>query len=147
MSGVNFGQYLKTMRQKRKLTLKELGDLTGLSHPYLSQIENGKRNPPSPEVLKSFAEPLGVMYTELMVAAGYWDEDELLEPIELGKDQNSREPQKKIIDLYNWLADEDEIVDYIKLKPVLNYKGQPLNQEDRKRILDMLAVLFPDRNE
>jgi quercetin dioxygenase-like cupin family protein/DNA-binding XRE family transcriptional regulator len=38
---VQIGQRIRDLRKKQGLTLKQLGELTGLSSPYLSQIENG----------------------------------------------------------------------------------------------------------
>ena len=40
-----FGQRLRHLRQQRDLTLSELGDRVGRQPPYLSRLENGKREP------------------------------------------------------------------------------------------------------
>ncbi|MGG4344963.1 helix-turn-helix domain-containing protein [Paenibacillus lautus] len=69
-----FGRYIKSLRKEKKLTLIELSELSDVSHPYLSQIENGKRGIPSPDILNKLADPLGVSYAELMIQAGYIDE-------------------------------------------------------------------------
>lgn len=53
--------YLRTMRQDRGLTLKELSDLAGISMSYLSELERnvgGKR--PSPDVLHRLANALNL---------------------------------------------------------------------------------------
>jgi len=39
---VQIGQRIRDLRKKQGLTLKQVSELTGLSSPYLSQIENGR---------------------------------------------------------------------------------------------------------
>jgi transcriptional regulator with XRE-family HTH domain len=45
MKGVKFGQYLKMLREARDVTLRELSRQTGLSAPYLSDVENDRSQP------------------------------------------------------------------------------------------------------
>lgn len=66
-----FGQYLKSLRNEKGLSLTQLGDLIGYSNPYLSQIENGRKGIPSPDTLRKLAGPLDVSHPELMVKAGH----------------------------------------------------------------------------
>lgn len=40
-----FGARVRALRHERGLTLKELGRLAGLSHPFLSQLERGLARP------------------------------------------------------------------------------------------------------
>lgn len=68
-----FGEYLKNLRKQKKLTIRQLDIYSGVSHSYLSQLENGKRGIPTPEILKKLHGPLDVSYEELMMAAGYLD--------------------------------------------------------------------------
>lgn len=68
---IEFGSYLKKLRKERGLSIRRLEEMSGVSNAYLSQIENGKRGLPSPEILKKIYEPLDVGYTELMEKAGY----------------------------------------------------------------------------
>ena len=46
------GEKIRGQRQQRRLTLQELSDLTGLSKPLLSQIENEQVVPPLATLLK-----------------------------------------------------------------------------------------------
>ena len=79
MDLVMFGSYLKEKRKAKGLTLVQLAEQVGVSHPYLSQIENGKKSsPPSSDVLIRLAFPLGVPYEELLSKTGY-----LIEPSEI----------------------------------------------------------------
>lgn len=84
MDLVQFGSYIKELRKKRGLTLASLSALSGVSHPYLSQIENGKlKNFPSPEILIKISEPLDVRYEKLLKAAGHLDNEALHDYYEL----------------------------------------------------------------
>lgn len=65
----DFGEYLRELRKEKGLTLTQLSEISGVSHPYISQIENDKFKP-SPDILKKLAGPLGVPYTELLHKAG-----------------------------------------------------------------------------
>ncbi len=69
-----FGKYLQQLRLDKGLSIRQLANLSKVSHSYLSQVENGVRGIPSPDVLKKLAQPLGITYEELMQAAGYIEE-------------------------------------------------------------------------
>ena len=49
---LQLGQKIRKLRQERRLTLQDLADLTGLSKPLLSQIENDQVIPPLATLLK-----------------------------------------------------------------------------------------------
>ncbi|GIP38601.1 hypothetical protein J31TS4_18810 [Paenibacillus sp. J31TS4] len=67
-----FGWYIRGLREKEGMNLSRLAQLSGVSHPYLSQIENGKlKGFPSPDILKKISGPLGVSPEELMFRAGH----------------------------------------------------------------------------
>ncbi|KKK34705.1 hypothetical protein WN59_06650 [Salinicoccus sediminis] len=46
------GDYLKRLRKRKKLTAKELGELTGYSQSHISGIENGQKGRPNEEFLR-----------------------------------------------------------------------------------------------
>lgn len=76
MDLVQFGSYIKNLRKEKGLTLSALASLSGISHPYLSQIENAKlKNFPSSEKLIKIANQLGVHYEVLLKAAGYLESE------------------------------------------------------------------------
>lgn len=74
MNNLEFGNYLRELRKKKKLTIRQLDTYSGVSHSYISQVERGNRGIPSPEILEKLAKPLGVDYEELMIKAGYMKE-------------------------------------------------------------------------
>jgi SOS-response transcriptional repressor LexA len=81
--GIVMGELQEILIQKRKelnLSLREAGNLIGISHSYLSTLEKGV-DPrtgapikPTPETLKLISKAYGINYHILMKAAGYLDE-------------------------------------------------------------------------
>ena len=59
IASLDIGSQVRALRNKRDLTLQDLADLTGLSKPNLSQIENNLVTPPIATLLK-IAAALGV---------------------------------------------------------------------------------------
>ena len=68
------GDYLREQRRGAQLTLRQLADQTGVSNPYLSQIERGLRRP-SADVLQQLAKALRISAETLYVRAGILDPD------------------------------------------------------------------------
>lgn len=67
----SLGNRLKEARLAKELSLRAVEEATGISNPYLSQLESGKVKQPSPVTLHNLAELYGVSYSDLMVLAGY----------------------------------------------------------------------------
>jgi transcriptional regulator with XRE-family HTH domain len=67
------GGLLADLRVAKGLSLREVEEATGkaVSNAYLSQLEKGKIQRPSPNVLHRLAEVYGVPYERLMEKAGY----------------------------------------------------------------------------
>jgi transcriptional regulator with XRE-family HTH domain len=63
-----FGAYLKAQRQLAQLSLRQLSERTGISNPYLSQIERGLHQP-SISVIKSLAEALDLSVEQVLAHA------------------------------------------------------------------------------
>lgn len=76
MEAKKFGQYLKKLRVEQGYTIRQVEMKTGISNAYLSQIENGKRNIPTAQILQKLAPVYGVETTELLTVAGYIDKVE-----------------------------------------------------------------------
>lgn len=62
---------LKTIREFKKLSLRQVEKETGITNAYLSQLERGIAKKPSPDILYKLAEVYDVPYESLMEAAGY----------------------------------------------------------------------------
>ena len=65
----DLGSYLREQRENAKLSVRQLASLTGVSNPYLSQVERGLRRP-SAEVLQQLAKGLRISAEALYVRAG-----------------------------------------------------------------------------
>lgn len=64
-------QYLAEARKQAGLTLRAAETATGISNAYLSQLENGKIQEPSPVLLDKLAQLYHVDYLMLLDLAGY----------------------------------------------------------------------------
>lgn len=67
----HLGSYLRSLRDSKSLTLREVEIKTGISNAFLSQLESGKVKQPSPVMLYKLAGTYGVPYEALMERAGY----------------------------------------------------------------------------
>lgn len=65
------GRAIKVLRAERGLGRKDLAKGSGVSYPYLTEIENGKKRPSS-KALLLIAEALGVLPYELLQNAERW---------------------------------------------------------------------------
>lgn len=54
------GRLIKRTRRARKLSLRELDELTGASYGWLSRLERGNMTAPAPSKLTAVAEALGI---------------------------------------------------------------------------------------
>jgi len=66
---MSFGQLLKEARKKAEKTLKEVGQATGLSLSYISDLEQRRRKAPAVEVVRKIEAFLGIKDGSLMKAA------------------------------------------------------------------------------
>ncbi|PJZ28783.1 helix-turn-helix domain-containing protein [Leptospira kmetyi] len=60
-----FGAYVREKREGAKVRLKELAGALDITSVYLSDIETGKRNPPSDEKLRLISAKLNIDYKDL----------------------------------------------------------------------------------
>jgi transcriptional regulator with XRE-family HTH domain len=65
------GAFLKGARSSRGLTLRAVEEATGVSNAYLSQLEGGKIQRPSPAVLYKLCHWYGASYATAMEYAGH----------------------------------------------------------------------------
>ena len=83
----SFGKFIKELREKKGVTLRDIEEVTGISNVYICQLETGARKKlPSPDNLQALAEYFGVTLKELLEKAGYVEpqqtEDTLEQKIE-----------------------------------------------------------------
>jgi len=74
MSKTTLGEYIRNLRNKRDIGVRELGRLVDVSGVHISSIEKGK-NTPSPELLRKIAVILGADVDKLQSMANQVDPD------------------------------------------------------------------------
>lgn len=147
-----FGTSLRGLRQESNLTLTQLSKLSGISQPYLSQLENGKSGLPSPEILKKIAdamEPHIIRYSGLLSLAGHFELAHAVQQQEIIETFGDWDNEKELISLSEQVRFLEGITDLKtflqrKVSPYPTYNGHRLSDQDRQRILAMLEVLFPE---
>lgn len=77
MDDSSFGQFLKSLRKRQHMSLRDVERESGVSNAYLSQLESGVKPPPRPDMLKKLARAYNVTVRELLMQAGYLDEPEV----------------------------------------------------------------------
>lgn len=65
---MRFGDQIRMKRKEKKLTLAQLSEITGISRSYLTQLEGGTKQNPSPENIRLLAESLGIDRQSLELA-------------------------------------------------------------------------------
>jgi transcriptional regulator with XRE-family HTH domain len=99
----SLGDYLKEQRVAAHLSLRQLAEQTGVSNPYLSQIERGLRRP-SAQVLQQIAKALRISAEQLYVRAGIVSPDPgsggSVELAILGDSQLTERQKQSLLDVY-----------------------------------------------
>ncbi|PID20157.1 hypothetical protein CSV61_16030 [Sporosarcina sp. P3] len=72
-----YGKLQRDIRNEAKMSIRELAERSGVSHSYLSQVENGTRSTPSKEIIKKVADALNYNYFDLAVLGGVIDRNEI----------------------------------------------------------------------
>jgi transcriptional regulator with XRE-family HTH domain len=107
----SLGEFIAGQRRAAQLSLRQLAEQTGISNPYLSQIERGLRKP-SAEVLQQLAKALRVSAETLYIRAGILDpDDHPTTSVEMAvlADTAMTERQKRVlIDVYTSFVKENE---------------------------------------
>jgi transcriptional regulator with XRE-family HTH domain len=104
---IDYGTYIKSLRQEKGLTLREVEAATGISNAYLSQLESGKIKQPSPSNLFKLAELYGIPYESLMEKVGY--------PAPKPNPEIQRKEPAAVLNRLGKLTEEEEteLVDYL----------------------------------
>lgn len=66
-----FGVYLRRLRDRNNLSLRDVEAEVGISASHLSQIERGEKNPPKQETVRRLARLYRESENAVLVAAGY----------------------------------------------------------------------------
>ncbi len=100
----SLGDYLREQRVAAELTLRQLAEQTGVSNPYLSQIERGLRKP-SADVLQQLAKALRISAEQIYVQAGILSaetaESRAVELAILGDPSLNERQKQTLLDVYH----------------------------------------------
>jgi len=135
------GRAIKLVRTESGTERKELARLSGLSYPYLSEIEQGKKRPSS-ESLLAIARALRLRQSELLERAERWVErDEVVAalPVAVGKGARSsrRRPYGR---LYRINPTGSASISRDELQELASRAAQ-LGADDFHRVLDLVRRL------
>jgi len=105
------GAYIREQREAAEVSLRQLAEVSGVSNPYLSQIERGLRNP-SAEILGQIAKALRISAETLYVRAGLLDErdesDDITVASVIAADPLLTERQRgALLDIYSSFVSEN----------------------------------------
>jgi len=120
---MEIGEKLKSLRNEKDYTLKQLAQITGISISFISDIENGRRIP-GLENLKKLAEGLGATNVELLIGTGKGV------AIRLGNANVSKEENQSV-------DDEPEI-------RAIQRAAKNMSQVDKKKMLNMIKAAFEE---
>lgn len=133
---LGIGPALKSLRKEKNLSLREASRRAGVSHPYLSQLENGKNDKPSLAIMERLAKTYDITLDDLMSRAyvktiftGFMSQEEINK---LKEEDNELKKKKDIMHLLKNKNDNTY------------YNGKLLSSEDRQRVLNVLENLLPE---
>lgn len=123
---MGFYEQLRVLRKLKGYTIREVASRSGVSTAYISQLENGNRGLPSPEILKKLSEGLSTPYAELMKLAGYIEDET----------NTTNSSHSAPINLRRFLQSNE-----------VEFDGILLNKEDKEWIDRILTALFWQRKQ
>ncbi|KWW17948.1 hypothetical protein AS888_20775 [Peribacillus simplex] len=140
-----YGEFIKRNRIASGFTKQvQLAEKSGITAATISRIEKEIQKP-SMETLKELARFLtSTSYVELMVACGYWDEEELLEDTSLTKESSASYvlEQKKPSPVEDDFIENIDLSDDELLKQFnVQIDGMDLTEDETKGIIAYIRSL------
>jgi transcriptional regulator with XRE-family HTH domain len=119
-----FGEYVRELRKRNRLTLKQAEERGVASNAYLSQLERGRKTRPHPDILKRMAEVYNEPLKNLMVAAGY-----------LESEPDTRSPKERIESAYSLVQNDP------RLSHGTRHQGLTLGLKEKRYIVEVFEKL------
>lgn len=119
-----FGNSIRKLRERKKITLRDLADRSNLSYSFIASLEKGRYNP-SRKSIYSLAGPLDADLNELLMLAGF-----LPEQSEAIEQQTGTEP----------FALEDI------MKMAVTFQGIELNEADKIALIAFSKTISSMKN-
>jgi HTH-type transcriptional regulator, competence development regulator len=120
----NFGEYVRELRKRNRLTLKQAEERGVASNAYLSQLEREQRKRPHPDILKRMAEVYNEPLKNLLIAAGY-----------LVPETERKSPEEQLEHAYRIVQNDP------KISHGTRHKGTKLSLEAKRVIVEMYQDL------
>jgi transcriptional regulator with XRE-family HTH domain len=134
------GRAIKVTRTEQGIERKELARLSGLSYPYLSEIEKGKKRA-STEALLPIARALGLRQSELLERAEQLLERGLSSSESYGTVRRGRTPGRRpLARVYQLQPSGADPASEAGLQELVSRAGQ-LGADDFNRVLDLVRRL------
>ncbi|KAA1251224.1 helix-turn-helix transcriptional regulator [Mycobacterium simiae] len=107
----DIGSFIRAQRETAQVSMRQLAERSGVSNPYLSQVERGLRKP-SADVLAQIAKALRVSAEVLYVRAGILEHSETSQVRDaIITDTAISERQKQILlDIYASFTQQNEAI-------------------------------------
>lgn len=148
------GSLVRKARKERKLTTTELAKSINLTQGYISHIENN-RKVPSHDILNRLAQALNVPYLDLMLAAGYYSEEDLRQRKAQEDYLNSMTPleynEYVNLQLQSYEIEEFRRKEFTDIEELLKkniyFNKYKLTKHDRKVVYKILTALFEDKEK
>lgn len=146
---ISVGEKIKEIRKSKNMSARELSRRSKVSQGYLSQLETGKNNNPTNEVLRKIANGFNMSYVVFMTELGYVNEDGAV-PIDSFTDMMQPSSARKVKQgaMIASGKDGDSIYNGIDLHEELTkeqkvfYKDALLSDNDKQKIDAMIEVMI-----
>lgn len=142
---VNIGEFIAKHRKESGFrSQRELAYKTGISSATISRIEKNIQKP-NPETLKELAPHLrSTSLVELMVVCGYWDDEDLLEPINF-EDKIKETPASYAVNEKEFLRDLELSDKQLMQQFNLQLDGKELTEDEAKNLISYLRFLRSEK--
>ncbi len=141
----DIGQFIKNQRIKSGYkSQRDFSNKTKISQATISRIESNTQKP-NPETLRELAPYLSsTSLVELMVVCGYWDEDDLLEPINY-EDKIKETPASYATNEKEFLRDLELSDKQLMQQFNLQLDGKELTEDEAKNLISYLRFLRSEK--
>lgn len=128
------GTFLRNKREEKNLSVRQLAKFTGVSPAYISQLENNYRKNPTPRVLRSLCEGLGIEYEQFL------NEINHLSSLDVKEGQLYYDDCTEKIAVHE--TEQADLYDLFEGRKKIFYKGNVLSDEDREKVKTILQLLL-----
>lgn len=139
----SLGEFIKSVREEQKLTLREFANICNLSHSYISKLEKGidprnnKKVIPTIETLKKIADAVNYPLEKLLEISGYTDST-------MSIDYNIPKEYKENHKIVK--RDLNQYENFMEQAGVF-FMNDEISEDDKERLYRDIGKLFWDAKE